>query len=384
MDIHTKVAYSVESWLPVTMTWIFTQVKYQEWFSPIILADETYGIERLPDYSVYSQYNKITRSSINLLRRIGIRPTPRVFNNALIKHQTNILHSHFGDRGWYDLPMVGKHNLKHVVSFYGYDLSFLPSIFPVWKKRYKELFDCTDLFLCEGPHMAQQLRGLGCPEEKVKVQRLGIDLEKIPFRPREVIDNGTIKILIAGRFVEKKGIPYALEAVGRIKEKYSNIRVTIVGDSAGTKREEVEKEKILEIIQRYDMQAITSMLGFQPFDVLMQQAYNHHLFLSPSVTAIDGDIEGGVPVSIIEMLASGMLVISSFHCDIPGVVFHRKSGLLAQEKDVDTIAEYIIWLIEHQEKWKEMTEAGRRHIERNFNARIQGQELIDIYQKLIQ
>lgn len=383
MNKSLKIAYSVDSWLPITMTWIYTQVKYQEWFSPIILSDKTFGIERYPNYSVFSPNNRIILLSIKILRRIGIRYTPRVFNNAIIQHQTNVLHSHFGDRGWYDLPMVRKHHLKHVVTFYGYDLSLLPRKFPVWGKRYKELFDRSDFFLCEGPHMAQQLIGLGCPQEKVKVHKLGIDLDEIPFKPRKVRDDGTIKILISGRFVEKKGIPYALEAIGRIKEKYSNIRVTIIGDSAGTKREEIEKGKILNIIKRYEMKDIVRLMGFQPFDILMKEAYQHHLFLSPSVTAVDGDTEGGAPISIIEMLASGMPVISSFHCDIPGVVIHTKSGLLAPERDAESIANNLLWMIEHQEKWVNMTEVGRRHVEQNFDARIQGKELINTYKNLM-
>ncbi len=46
----------------------------------------------------------------------------------------------------------------------------------------------------------------------------------------------------------------------------------------------------------------------------------HHLFLSPSVTAPDGDSEGGAPVSIIEAAATGMPVVSTTHCDIPQAV----------------------------------------------------------------
>lgn len=384
MDINMKVAYSVESWLPVTMSWIFTQIKFLEGFKPVILTDVTDGVNRLPNFTTYTIKRKLKRKALNRFRQIGFRPNLKVFHNAIIENKIRLLHSHFGDRGWYDLPLVNEHNLKHVVTYYGHDLSLLPTSKPVWKSRYLELFNSSDLFLCEGPHMMQKLIELGCPENKIRIQRLGIDINNIKYKPRDLIGDGPFRILIAGRFVEKKGIPYALEAVGKIKDRFRNIRVTIIGESRGSKREEVEKVKILEIIQKYNMEAIICFLGFQPFDVLMEQAYKHHLFLSPSITALDGDLEGGVPVSIIEMMASGIPVISSFHCDIPGVVSHRKSGLLAQERDVDTIAEYIIWLIEHQEKWKEMTEAGRRHVERNFNARIQGKELMKIYTELIQ
>ena len=55
-----------------------------------------------------------------------------------------------------------------------------------WRNRYKELFARCERFLAEGNHMKKTLVELGCAESKVLVQRLGVDLEKIPFIPRKL------------------------------------------------------------------------------------------------------------------------------------------------------------------------------------------------------
>ena len=60
---------------------------------------------------------------------------------------------------------------------------------------------------------------LGCPKEKVKVQHLGVDLGKIRFRPRYWQHDKPLNVLLAGTFIEKKGLPYAIKALGRIKNK---------------------------------------------------------------------------------------------------------------------------------------------------------------------
>ena len=84
-----------------------------------------------------------------------------------------------------------------------------------------------------------------------------------------------------------------------------DLEIVIIGDNTLEPRSQSEKQKILQVIEKYGMQSKIRMLGFQPHCVLMNEAYKHHIFISPSVTAADGDTEGGAPVSIIEMAASG-------------------------------------------------------------------------------
>jgi colanic acid/amylovoran biosynthesis glycosyltransferase len=123
-------------------------------------------------------------------------------------------------------------------------------------------------------------------------------------------------------------------------------------------------------------------MGFQPFRVLLEEAYLHHVFLSPSVTASDGDTEGGAPVSIIEMAASGMPIVTTRHCDIPAVVIDGVTGLLADERDVDGLVQRLGWLVDNRDRWRPMLDAGRMHVEEHFDAVKQGESLAGIYRQV--
>jgi hypothetical protein len=81
----------------------------------------------------------------------------------------------------------------------------------------------------------------------------------------------------------------------------------------------------------------TRLLGFRPQAKMIEEAHRNHIYLAPSVTGSDGETEGGAPVSIIELMATGMPVVSTLHCDIPNVVLDGQTGFLSPERD------WIIW-----------------------------------------
>jgi len=292
-----------------------------------------------------------------------------------------VLHSHFGFVGWRDLGVARGLGLAHVVTFYGVDVLFYPTMDPRWRERYREMFAEVDAVLCEGPHMGRAIVALGCPPAKMRVHHLGVDLALIPYEPRRWNPAEPLRVLLSGSFREKKGFPYALEALCRLRRSVP-VEITIIGDEHGEPRTIREKEKILETIARCGLGDVTRLLGYQPYRKVMEEAGRHHVFLSPSVTAADGDTEGGAPVSLIEMSASGMMVVSTTHCDIPGVILHGKTGLLAPERDVDALAAHLEWIAANPGAWRPMQDAGRAHMEAEFDAKRQGDRLGAIYREL--
>ena len=107
------------------------------------------------------------------------------------------------------------------------------------------------------------------------------------------------------------------------------------------------------------------------------------LTMTPSVLASNGDAEGGCPVTVIELSAAGMPVLSSRHCDIPEVVLDGVSGHLAPEKDVEALTDRLEFLVTHPELWPGMGRAGRAHVEVQFNAALQPGRLENIYDELL-
>ena len=273
---------------------------------------------------------------------------------------------------------IRKMGLAHIVTFYGVDMSALLKSDARWIDRYHRLFDQVNGVLCEGPHMAKCLGEMGCPSEKLTVHHLGIDPADYPFMPRVWRQGETFRVLIASSFREKKGIPCALRAVAQLRKSLP-VEITIIGDAGQNAKSRREKIKILEVVDELGLSDAVRFLGYQPHEVLIAEAYRHHVFLSASRTASDGDSEGGAPVALLEMSATGMPVVSTRHADIPNLIEDGVTGLLADENDPLGLAESLFSLVESPESWLAMTRAARARIEAYFNAPRQGAVLESIY-----
>ncbi|RJP71113.1 MAG: glycosyltransferase [Candidatus Abyssobacteria bacterium SURF_17] len=375
-----KVAHYSPVYLSLTKTWLYAQVAHLKRFEPIVLCRRTENVSQFPVKEIFSFRDSLSSFSRRYYRwRHGKDPYLRYYESVMKAQRPVLIHAHFGNCGHHILPLAERLDLPLVTSFYGYDVSHLTQADPVWIERYKELFHGGKIFIVEGAHMGRMLESLGCPPEKIRIVRLGIDLARIPYRERAA--ENEIRILAAGSFREKKGHPFAIEAVGRIAQKHRNVSFTIIGDAAEhIPREAAEKKKILAAIGRPGLSGRVRLLGYQPYDVFIRELYEHHIFISPSVNAADGDNEGGAPVSIIEASASGMPIVSTKHCDIPEVVLDGVSGLLVAERDTEALADRLDHLCSHPDLWREMGLAGRKHIEEDYDIHKQIPKLEDIYE----
>lgn len=376
------VVQSVPVWLGQTLTWVYNQVRHlPDDLAASVVCDRAENLDQFPWGDLTALEDDPVRARLWRLTRLpAIRSA--LLRGCIEARGARLVHSHFGPRGCQDLAAVRRTGARHVVTFYGYDVTFLPRQSPGWRRRYRRLFSRVDRVLCEGPFMAGTIAELGCPREKIRVQPLGVELEMLPCRPRERAADEPLRVLIAASFREKKGIPDAFDALARLRGRVP-LAVTVIGDETAEARTQEEKRAILAAIERSGLVDETRLLGYQPHRVLIEEAYRHHVFLSPSLTPEDGDTEGGAPVSLIEMAATGMPIVSTRHCDIPQVVEHGEGGLLAEERDVAGLAAHLEWLVAHPERWREMGEASRRRVQERFDVQARVRDLAEIYRELL-
>lgn len=378
------VLHGFPTWLPLTQKWMYDQIRFlPPEIECHVICEKVENLDQfgLPHIHISKDQLRLPRLLRRVLRRMGMNAYSSLVSKISKKYQARIFHSHFGDVGWQNMRFLNRVNLKHLVTFYGFDVNYLPVSQPLWQARYRELFAKIDGVFCEGPYMAKNIAKWGCPEGKIKIHHLGVTVDEIAFRPRSWDPSSPLNVLIAATFQEKKGIPYALEALGLLQKEVP-LKITMIGDAHNEMRSQKEKRRIMEVIGRFNLKSSIRMLGFQPYSVLMKEAYDHHVFISPSVTASDADTEGGLPVTLIEMMASGMPVLSTRHCDIPELIKNRETGLLSDERDVQSLLLNFRWLIQNKNQWLKIGEQARRHVEEEFNARIQGEKLSLIYQGL--
>ncbi len=285
-----------------------------------------------------------------------------------------VMHAHFGEEGYCLLNVKKALNLPMVTTFYGYDLSEL-LMQDEWKRNYRDLFRDGDMFLVEGGHMKRTLVQAGCPAEKVRIQRIGINLDKIPFQERKATDGRTI-FLFCGRFIEKKGLIYALRACDRLVRKgASNFELRVIGD--GPLKDECEG-----FVKSNGLEKNVRFLGRQPHSEFYRLLSEAHVFMAPSVIAANGDSEGGAPTTLLEAQASGMPAVASRHADIPEVMVEGKSGLLSDERDDAGLADNMHYMMSHPEAWPAFGRAGREHMQAQHDVKKAVAHLEGVYAEL--
>jgi colanic acid/amylovoran biosynthesis glycosyltransferase len=203
---------------------------------------------------------------------------------------------------------------------------------------------------------------------------MGIDTKKFKFRSRKKKDK--IKILTVARLVEKKGIQYAVKAIAELVKYFPEIEYKIAGDG-------ILISDIKDLIKKLQMEKHIIMLGWKQQDEIEALLDESDLFLSPSVTSEDGDQEG-IPVAIMEAMAKGLIVISTYHSGIPELVQNGKTGLLAPERDVESLIQKIRYLINNEDKWEKLSLNAREFVKDNFDINELNDDLDKKFQKLVQ
>ena len=137
------------------------------------------------------------------------------------REKANILHGHFSWESWRNFGLIKKTGLPLVTTFYGLDVNKLARL-PRWRRRYKLLFQRGEVFTVEGPHMAAALGSIGCPENKIRVVPIGVDVEKISASVAQK-DPFVIKIMFVGLEREKKA---RFTRQKRMRSSLKNIKIS--------------------------------------------------------------------------------------------------------------------------------------------------------------
>ena len=372
-----KVAHVMGTYLTQSRTFIWQYLHSFNRITPVVITQHLENLDQFPLANGHIRLGYGLRGSIpwfidNWFRRVLNRPfgyTARIMRKEGIR----IIHAHFGPIGCNYLPVSLSLNIPLITNFYGYDLS-VKDIINQHQEAYVELFKKGKHFLVEGPCMQEKLISLGCPEEKISIQRIAIDLERYSFRERSWDGKRPIHLLFVGRFVEKKGLEYALQALAKIRKDYS-FQFRIIG---GGKLE----QNLRSLANNLGLTKEIGCLGMQPHGKVIEELQTCDILIQPSVTAKNGDSEGGAPTIILEAQACGVPVIASTHADIPYITCSNESALLSPERDVDSLAYNICQLFDNSEAWSRMGKKGREHVEKYHNVRNEVISLEGLYTTL--
>jgi colanic acid/amylovoran biosynthesis glycosyltransferase len=375
LDSRPVVLERCDTFVGRTMNWLYDHLRVVPRHSPVVLADRLQNRDEFPELVAMTPRRSVGRW---IWRRLVPGRMYPGHVRALRRYRPRLLHSHFGYVAAGDDQLQAALDIPWFVSFYGADVYMLGRL-PQWVDTYGRMFEKCRQVLALGPRMAEELQRLGCPPEKISIHPLGIDPASLPSAPRELRNGEPLRVLYAGTFREKKGIPYLVDAVALARDAGVRVELHLVGDASGRDGDAETKEEVFRRIRGHHLEDCTHHHSWLRFDDLVRLALGCHVFVAPSVTAHDGDAEG-TPFVIQQMMATGMPVISTLHSDIP-FVFGPHAHLLVPERSARAIADRLITYAEDPSR---LTADGLRlasHIREALDVRRCAAALSDLYDR---
>ncbi len=325
------IASYCSSFLKPEMLHIYRQVKALRGVDTFVVTKEVQNAERFP----FPDVEVIPKRRTNLLvhgwlkfveRRppIVYRGEYQTLDSLLERHGADLMHIYFGHTGVHLLPFIKQWDKPCVVSFHGADVAHKQEI-KDYPAKLRRLFNAVPLVLARSQSLAERLIHLGCPPEKLRINRTGIPLDEFPFIDRQPPSDGKWRVVQACRLIPKKGVATSLRAFAIFKKDNPEAEFFIAGK--GPLQPELEMLAAgLGIFKN------VHFVGFLSQPKLRELYASSHLFLHPSETSPNQDQEG-VPNSILEGMATGLPVAGTRHGGIPEVVDHGRTGLLVPEED---------------------------------------------------
>jgi glycosyltransferase involved in cell wall biosynthesis len=252
---------------------------------------------------------------------------------------------------------------------------------PLFKSALKLACENASWVISDSNHYLKHMKSLGANPKNTSVIRYGVDTNFL--KPKEVdkrlmsklkISSKNKIILALGRFVEKKGFIYLIEAMPKIIKKFPNAKLLIVGDG---ELRELYQEKVDSL----GLSSSVVMPGAAPF-AKRNIYYNlSDVFVMPSTKDSKGNMDAS-PVAMMDAMCCGIPVVATKYSGDPSIVDGVDTGFIVKDKDSDEIAKAVIKIL----GWKDQSKRRkviRKLAEDNFSVRAVAKKYIKIYENFI-
>ena len=212
-----------------------------------------------------------------------------------------------------------------------------------------------------------------CGEEvRNKIFALHCGVDTSLFRPLAKGKNSSVfQILCVASFEEVKGHRHLIEACRILASEGINFECHLVGD--GPLRTEIKRRIRCAELSRHFL-----IHGAQPRPRVVKRLHQADVFVLPSVPTRQGKREG-IPVVLMEAMASGLPVVSSRISGIPELVTDGKDGFLIEPGDIEALADHLCLLQRDAQLRARLGEAARAKICLQFDLRKSAERLNSLF-----
>jgi glycosyltransferase involved in cell wall biosynthesis len=204
-------------------------------------------------------------------------------------------------------------------------------------------------------------------EEKAVVIHCGVDTGF--FRPRESAPpEPPFSLLCVGTLHEVKGQSFLVESCRLLSEEGVDLVCTLVGDGP-------DRARLTRAVAAAGLEGRVTFAGLRTRADVAGLLRSAHAVVAPSVPTAEGKREG-IPIVLMEAMASGVPVVASGISGIPELVHDGVSGLLVPPGDPWALARALRLLHDDPGLRERLARAGRERVVREFDVRANAAELV--------
>jgi glycosyltransferase involved in cell wall biosynthesis len=222
----------------------------------------------------------------------------------------------------------------------------------------------TDYILCESPRIIEY-GGLTRFRKKIRFYKHFVETDRFkPIKPPSEREN---IVGYAGRLTRKKGIINLVKAASLLRPR-QDVKFVIIGD--GELKEEILHE--IKVQRLYDRVEMIRWVPDEDFPLYLAKM---KIFALPSY-------EEGVPITLLEAMACGTIVLATPVGGIPDVIKDGETGFILKNNEPENIAEGIIRILNHSHL-DIIAKKARNLIEKEYNFKAVSNEWGKLLQAII-
>ena len=336
---------------------------FTPWISPAILAANLSVFVRNP----LRYLGTILRLKLGtlkapktLLGTLGIFPKSVWLARRLAREGVRHIHVHYASHPATMALIVSKFApITYSFTVHAFDIQGDRSLLD-WKIRESRFVRSISQF------NKRFLEGLYPDDARGKIEVIHVGIEPAVYAKSTTPVPGRI-LCVAGHR-PYKGLPYLIEACRILRDEGLVFECNLVGHGP-------MHDELVQMIADRNLGDIVRLIGPRPEEEVAKMMNEAALFVLPSIVDKDGMMEG-IPVALMEAMATGRAVVSTTTAGIPELVDDGVSGFLVPPQDPPALARAIRTLLDDPERAREMGRRGQEKVRAEFDLRQSAEQLL--------
>jgi colanic acid/amylovoran biosynthesis glycosyltransferase len=271
-----------------------------------------------------------------------------ILGAALRRANVSHIHNHFGDSSGTITLLAGRlTGVSYSITVHGPHIFFDPTHWALREKVANSAFIVCISRYCQSQMMLFSDRS---DWTRLKIVHCGVDIAR--FSCQAVRDTAR-NLLYAGRLAAEKGLPVLFEGLRMLSERGYDFQLTLVGDGA-------DRASLEELARKLGIAERLKFTGYVNQEGVREYLQRSDIFILPSFAE-------GVPVSLMEAMASGVPVVATHVGGVAELVEQEKTGLIVPPADSLALCEAVARYLDDPHLRRQVAQRGREMVAKHFN-----------------